>query len=140
MRVDLPEVWELLAEYYPEGHAWEAAVDEHIFGELDQEAGCEVITGIAVDRDGDERADLFLYSAGLGRTFSITSSHLTDYLVHSECPPDKDWRGPQCDAKVEDTRFIPIPFAGELLPDSYGKITGLMFVAHPLVENLCENF
>lgn len=133
---NIEQVWGWISQYYPRGDAWPAMISEtELQADLNGDVGCQDISGIAVDKDGDQRADLFLYEQGYKHRMSVTSKNVHDYLKDSALaqsfPPEFD---AFCTQKPADFMPMPFPFSGQMLPDSRGKITGLMFVADKKVE------
>lgn len=129
---NMQEVRDLLREFYPKGSAWRANIAEEDLDvhlprtQRDQFVGCRTWFGIAVDLDGDRHADQFLY--GKFPQMSVIARNLETYFQTSS---PHTMKSPVASCMQEATQFsvAGFPFDGQFLPDTYGKITHLMFAA-----------
>ncbi len=130
---NIGEVRSLLRTLYPQGRAWSATVaeedlDAHLpRGQQDQFVGCRTWSGIAVDLDGDRRADRFLY--GSVPQMSVTARNLQTAFRTTSTHTAKT-SAARCAQEATQVSVAGFPFDGQFLPDTHGKITALMFVAN----------
>lgn len=144
MSWELKEVKSYLDRYYPGAQAHEVVFSEAEWGvQLNDWEGCEDIEGIAVDLDFDNQTDVFLYERRAFQKMAVTGDNLDQYLHPLQ---SVDWPAKETSlCKDAPSFFKPVafPFRGQLLPDTKGKITSIMFVAAKSTEeaiaHLLEN-
>jgi hypothetical protein len=135
-----------LKRYYPKARAWEAVISEAELGvqldgwQVNQRNVCEDIQGIAIDIDGDGRADMFLGSGQLDK-FAYLSKDMDRYLSKNPvCKLDTIHITASCDRTSADLKPTGFPFKGRLLPVTSGKIKAIMFAESNVTKRTVSNF
>ncbi len=139
---DYKDIQSTLRHYYPKGVAWNAMLSEAECGfELNGDVGPQDIDGYAIDQDSDGHADLFLFEYGTyGNALTAYTGNIDAYLTQAQSRIETRSGtsvtiGPPSD--IEPTGF---PFRGQMLPDSRGKITSVLFVADRLHDKSIRHF
>lgn len=136
MTWDIKHVQYWISRYFPGASAWDVIFSENDFGyDIDGNSRCrESFNGIAVDINGDQNADILLYS--FRKTFAVDVQKLSPAIFDPWCFELKQ-ESTVCNKELPpEVTPVAFPFSMELLPDTAGKIQSVMMERVPETEGL----